>query len=120
MILSSEDAGTWILPVVFLLGLATIAPIACAVLAGRVVLRIARAAAAGNAWTAFSPGTWLLAAASGALGAGSQFSASLSGRPAAWVETVSLVCGCFALAALAMAGLTAALNRRLKDGATRT
>ncbi|MGW0536240.1 hypothetical protein [Streptomyces sp. NPDC003032] len=120
MILSSEDAGIWVLPVVFLLGVAAISPIACAVLAGRVVLRIARSAAAGNAWTAFTPGTWLLAAGSGVLGAGSQFSVSLFGRPGAWVETVSLVCGCFALAAVAMAGLTAAINRRLKDGATRT
>ncbi|MGW7079967.1 hypothetical protein [Streptomyces sp. NPDC054866] len=115
MILSSEDASFWILPVVFLVGAAAISPIACAVLAGRVVLRIARSAAAGNAWTAFTPGTWLLAAGSGALGAGSQFSVSLFGTTPAWLETVSLVCGCFALAAVAMAGLTAALNLRLKD-----
>ncbi|MEV0122109.1 hypothetical protein AB0I16_11280 [Streptomyces sp. NPDC050703] len=113
MILSSEDAGVWVLPVVFLFGVAATAPIACVVLAGRAVLRIARSAAAGDAWAACTPGTWLLAAGAGAFGAASEFTVLLYGGPAAWVHTVSLVCGCFALAAVAMSGLTAVLNRRL-------
>ncbi|KUL64328.1 MULTISPECIES: hypothetical protein [unclassified Streptomyces] len=113
MILSSEDAGVWVLPVVFLLGVAAVAPVVCVVLAGRVLLRVARSAASGDAWAAFTPGTWLLAAGSAALGAGLPFSVSLLGRPTPWVHTVSFICGCFALAAVAMSGLTAALNRRL-------
>lgn len=120
MTFASEDAGIWILPVVFLFGVAAVSPIACAVLAGRVVLRIARSAAAGNPWTAFTSGTWLRAAGSGALGAVLPFSLSLFGRSGAWAENVSFVCGCFALAAVAMSGLTAVLNRRLKGDATRT
>lgn len=119
MTLASEDAGIWILPIVLLLGLAAVSPFACAVLAGRVFVRIARSAAGGDIWTAFTPGTWLLAAASSALGAGFQISLSVYGLPAAWAAPVSFVCGCFALAALAMSGLTAALNRHLKNGATR-
>ncbi|WP_447037024.1 hypothetical protein [Streptomyces sp. DSM 118878] len=116
MTLASEDPGIWLLPVVFLLGVAAVAPIACAVLAWRVVLRVARSAAAGDAWAAFTPGTWLLAAGAGAFGAGFRFSVALYGRPAAWAETVSFACGCFAVAAVVMAGLTAALNRHLDDG----
>ncbi|GHG24655.1 hypothetical protein [Streptomyces hydrogenans] len=120
MLLSSEDAGIWILPVVLLFGVVVVSPIACAVLAGRVVLRIARSAVAGDAWAAFTPGTWLLAAASGTCGAMCQFTASLFGRPAAWVESASFVCGCFALAAGAIATFTATLNRCHKDGVDRS
>ncbi|WP_173264722.1 hypothetical protein [Streptomyces pacificus] len=109
----------WILPVVFLWGVAVVSPIACVALAGRVALRIARSAAAGDAWAAFTPGTWLLAAASGAFGAACRFSARLFGGPSAWIESASFVCGCFALAAGAMAALTAALDRGLGDGASR-
>ncbi|WAL99218.1 hypothetical protein [Streptomyces sp. Je 1-369] len=114
MIVASEDPGLWVLPVLFLLGAAIVAPLAGVVLAGRVVLRIARSAAAGDVWSALTPGTWLLAAGAGALGAGIRLSASQFDRPAPWVESVSLVCGSFALAAAAMAGLTAVLDRHLK------
>jgi len=120
MLLSSEDAGIWILPVVLLFGVTIVSPIACVVLAGRVVLRIARSAVAGNAWAAFTPGTWLLAAASGTCGAMCRFAASLFGRPAAWVESVSFVCGCFALAAGVIAAFTATLDRRHKGGTDRS
>ncbi|MFD6437363.1 hypothetical protein [Streptomyces venezuelae] len=113
MILSSEDPGIWVLPVLLLLGAAVLAPLAGAVLAGRVVPRIARSAAAGDVWSALTPGTWLLAAGAGALGAGVRLSAALFDETPAWVGPVSLVCGCFALAAAAMAALTAALDRHL-------
>ncbi|WP_409234488.1 hypothetical protein [Streptomyces sp. PA5.6] len=114
MILASEDPGTWVLPALLLLGAAVVAPLAGAVLAGRVVLRIARSAAAGDVWSALNPGTWLLAAGAGALGAGVRLSAAVFDRPTAWAGTVSLVCCCFALAAATMAGLTAVLDRHLR------
>ncbi|WP_306335403.1 hypothetical protein [Streptomyces sp. KL118A] len=118
MILSSEDPAIWMVPAVLLLGAALVSPLAGAVLAGRVVLRIARSAAAGNAWSALTPGTWLLAAGAGALGAGVRFTGSMFGGSTAWADSVSFVCGSFALAAVAMAGLTAALDRHLKGGVT--
>ncbi|MEV7192767.1 hypothetical protein AB0N81_13370 [Streptomyces sp. NPDC093510] len=114
MILASEDPGLWALPELLFFGAAIVAPLAGAVLAGRVVLRIARSAAAGDVWSALTPGTWLLAAGAGALGAGVRLSAAVFDRSAAWAGSVSLVCGSFALAAAAMAGLTAALDRHLK------
>ncbi|MEU5900198.1 hypothetical protein [Streptomyces venezuelae] len=113
MILASDDPGLWVLPVLLLLGAAVVAPLAGAVLAGRVVLRIARSAASGDLWSALTPGTWLLAAGAGALGAAVRLSAAVFDRPAAWVGDVSLVCCCFALAAVTMAGLTAVLHRHL-------
>ncbi|WP_372350985.1 hypothetical protein [Streptomyces sp. KL116D] len=115
MILSSEDAGIWILPVVFLLGAAIVAPVVCVVLAARVALRFARAAAAGDAWRAVTPSTWLVAGGSGACAAGCRFTVSLFTAPADWFLSVTFVCGCFALAAVAMAALTAAQNRLLKN-----
>ncbi|MFG2576266.1 hypothetical protein [Streptomyces sp. NPDC048481] len=114
MILSSEDAGIWILPVVFLLGAAIAAPVVCLLLAGRVALRVARSAAAGDAWRALTPGTWLCAAGSAACAAGCRFTVSLFTAPADWLLSLTLVCGCFALAAVAMAALTAALNKHLR------
>ncbi|MEV3853895.1 hypothetical protein AB0J38_06160 [Streptomyces sp. NPDC050095] len=115
MILSSEDAGVWLVPVVFVLGLAVVSPIACVVLLARLVLRIARAAAVGHPWSAFTPGTWLLAAGAGAFGATCRFSVLLYDRSSSWADSVSFVCACFALAALSMAALTAMLNDRLQD-----
>ncbi|MET9932601.1 MULTISPECIES: hypothetical protein [unclassified Streptomyces] len=120
MVLSSEDAGIWVLPVVFLLGLALVSPVGCVLLAGRVVLRVARSAAAGQVWDAFTPGTWLLAAGAGAFGAGCRFSVLLFASPVTWVDSASFVCGCFTLVALAMAALTAALRRHLTDAADRS
>ncbi|MGW5735882.1 MULTISPECIES: hypothetical protein [Streptomyces] len=113
MILSSEDAGIWLLPMLFLLGMAVVSPIGCVVFAGRVMLRILRSMAAGNVWSALTPGTWLLAAGAGVFGAGCRFSVSLFGSPTAWIDSASFVCGCFALAAATMAAGTAALNRHL-------
>ncbi|NEB82022.1 hypothetical protein G3I40_43465, partial [Streptomyces sp. SID14478] len=103
MILSSEDAGIWLVPVVLVLGLAVVAPVACAAFLLRVVLRIARAAAGGDAWSAFSPGTWLLAACAGASGAACRFTAVLVDRSWTGAGSLSFVCACFTLAALTMA-----------------
>ncbi|MFJ9036880.1 hypothetical protein ACIRF8_09880 [Streptomyces sp. NPDC102406] len=120
MILSSEDVGLWLVPVLLALGVAVVSPVVCVVLAVRVVLRIARSVAEGAAWRAFTPGTWLLAAGSGAFGAGCRFSVTLFGETTPWVDSASFVCGCFALAAAAMAAFTAVLNQHPRGGAERS